>query len=216
MKPAYGRARWIVFPPITPGCMRSLFEITSRSVPSASTTLTHTRRAGFATNQSATDRALSGKELDGRVAPPGRAEAAHVLLRSARRVLLGVRALYGVADPLGPRAARSNANLTVADLNRAERVVEKRAVPAAALLHPRSREHAALDDDGPDADEAVVRAAARADAKDLALVDRRGDPGREAASPTSPRAQRCHQRQHPREEGQREREVQPLPARPRA
>src|SRR5438477_2567448 len=164
MKPAYGRARWIVFPPITPGCMRSLFEITSRSVPSASTTLmrstvisprfcgralclnadTATRLANnsVAANTACASRSwrriervmehspgpqssavrdrvvppivpLSGEELDGRVAPPGRAEAAHVLLRSARRVLLGVRALYGVADPLGARAARSNANLTV-------------------------------------------------------------------------------------------------------
>jgi hypothetical protein len=39
MKPAYGRWRWIVLPPMTPGCMRSLFEMTSLSVPSASTIL---------------------------------------------------------------------------------------------------------------------------------------------------------------------------------
>ena len=37
--PATGRGRSIVLPSITPGCMRSLLEITIRSVPSASATL---------------------------------------------------------------------------------------------------------------------------------------------------------------------------------
>src|SRR6185503_4487345 len=99
-----------------------------------------------------------------------RPEPAHVFLRRLGVVLPGVRIFNLIAQPLAGDAARAHANLPLADLQRAERILEKRLVPAALRQRPRSREHTAVDDDRPDADEFVIGALARTNAHDLADI----------------------------------------------
>src|SRR5262245_27860579 len=124
---------------------------------------------------------LTRHEFQRRVAPAFRPEPAHVLARSGRRVLLGVAPLDRVADAFAAHRHGTDANRAFAHLHRAERIVEERAIPAAGLLHPRPREHAAADDDRPDADEAMIGARAGADCENPALVDRGDDLLRKSA-----------------------------------
>src|SRR5207237_1174030 len=70
--------------------------------------------------------ALSGKELQRRVAAACAAEAADELLRSTRRVLLRIRALDGVADLLRADRSRAHAHLAAADRDRAEPIAAER------------------------------------------------------------------------------------------
>src|SRR5207247_843359 len=120
-------------------------------------------------------------ELNGRVAAPAGTKAADVLQRTRRRVLFRVRTFDSVADPLASGANRSHANLSFAHLYRTDRIVEQCAIPAAGLLLPRPCEHATVDYNGPDADEAMIGTRTCADAQNLAFIDRRHDRARQTA-----------------------------------
>src|SRR5262249_11218820 len=113
--------------------------------------------------------ALPRHEFHRRVSPAPGAEAAHVLARSRRGILLGVASLDGVTDALAPYRDRTDPNRALAHLNRTEWILEEGAIPAARLQRPRPREHAAVDDDSPDADQTVIGAGAGAECEDLAL-----------------------------------------------
>jgi hypothetical protein len=81
--------------------------------------------------------------------------------------------LDGVTDPLAPRANGANSHATAADLEDAERIVEKRSIPAAGALLPRPREHATVDDDCPDSNHAMIVRRTRTNAEDVDVIDGR-------------------------------------------
>src|SRR5207245_7843158 len=93
-----------------------------------------------------------------------------------RCVFLLVRALDRLANAFAADAHRADVHLPIAHLDGPKRIVEERPIPSVRRLLPRAREYPADDDNRPDADEAMVRSGAGADAKNLARVDG-GDDG---------------------------------------
>src|SRR6266545_3698440 len=116
-----------------------------------------------------------------------RAETTNVALRSGRRVLRAVSALDGIPDAFGTNRHGADRDLPIADLDRASRIFEERAIPAARLERPRSAEHPAIENDRPDADETMLRARAGPNAKNLAGVNCRDDRTRKFALHQLPR-----------------------------
>src|SRR5262245_6996046 len=104
----------------------------------------------------------------------GPAEAAGVLDRTRRRVLLQVGPADRVLESLAARLHRPDRDLALAEQDRPAGLYEERPVPPAGPDLPRPDEHAPLDHHGPDADEPVWPVAGP-DAQDGAVADRRDD-----------------------------------------
>ena len=110
-------------------------------------------------------RSSSGEQFERGRSPARQPKSAHVLLCAGRHVFRRIGRVDRVEQTLAANAARADADLTFACLERAERLLEERAIPAASFVAPRTNEDAAVNDNRPDGDEAVDRP--RADAEDL-------------------------------------------------
>src|SRR5262249_25802804 len=115
-------------------------------------------------------------------------EVARELDRAGRVVLLEVRPIHGVLDPLAARLYGTHADAPLAHLDHTGRLFQERAVPAPRLEAPRPDEQPALDHDHPDPDDAVRRGP-RAQAEDLSLAQRLDHGGLEARPRRAARAQ---------------------------
>ena len=128
-----------------------------------------------------TDRLLWRQELNRRVTPPQRPEAAHEFCGPRRRIFFRIRTLDGVAKPLASRADRANTDLPMSHLDCSERILEERPVPSGRLLRPRPRKGTPVHHHRPDSDEAMIGPATGTNAQNLAVVNRGNDGTRQAA-----------------------------------
>src|SRR6185295_17414515 len=126
---------------------------------------------------------LQRYELRGGLAAPLAPEPAGVVQRGLGVVFLEVGAVHHVAQPLAARLDGSDLERAAAagHLQRADRIHQERAPPAARLQRPRAYEHTAFGDDRPDADE-PVRGSAGADAEVLAVAHQPDHGGGKALS----------------------------------
>ena len=124
-----------------------------------------------------------GTNSIGRLTACRRAEPADELERAWRGVLPCICSLDRDEQRLTPNADRAHRHLPRPDLDGAEGILEKRAIPSARLPRPRAHEHTAVENHHPDADEPMVGSLPRAHAENLARVDDGNDRARQSPSP---------------------------------